>query len=297
MSETASKIMLDNEIVISESQAKILEIKEKNTTLLRQYFRKNCVVDGVDIYNDSFIEKIFLTNNSRKILLRSVTESAKKYFLLDSGSLWWDDIKLDIFSPLSDESKIIEDLICLGFPSHSFESDTDWGRGRFEYLKYDIFKRFIIDGGSSCRSYYVHGFIGSGKSTLMSSIAKRLYIYLDIKPRYTTLTSLARLFTASVCYENKSEQYKAKEQLELLQNSLILFVDNVSFSQLTDRQLEYAVEFFYNRYSRRLPVFIASNNDISKQYSNPFLAQLTSWMRDSNYFSSPIHFDWSDRRE
>ena len=204
---------------------------------------------------------------------------------------------INVFAPLTDKEQIKNDLIKLGFPAHCFEQETDWGYGKFIDLKYDIFNRYVVDGGEEPRSYYVYGFIGVGKSTLLTSIAKRLYTYLNIKPRYITMSQLARLFTASSVFENKKTQHQAQEELESLYYSKFLFIDNMSFAQLTDKQMEHSLEFFNARYSRRLPVFIASNNDIRKMDGNPFYTQLSSWMQDSNYFMSPICFDWGDRRK
>ena len=212
---------------------------------------------------------------------------------------------MQVFAPLVYKEQIKKELIELGFPDFSLDVKTDWCNGKLEYLKQDIFNRYIVQDGEEAQSYYIYGRIGAGKTTLLTGIAKMLYCILRVKPRYITMSYLINLFTASAVFENKETQKKAQEELEILKDTYFLFIDNMGFvANYTDRQTEHSLEFFYNRYTKRKPVFLGTNTDIRVQKKgdtnskNPFYAQLTSWMRDSNFFyKEPISFTNEDRRK
>lgn len=287
-----------NALLIAEIEQHISNLENDNLLKLRHYFRANCITDGENYYNDDMIIRMFLNNKTKRFPLRVRVEDVCKYYLETINGieqLCCDTASINMFCPLENADEIRTNLERFGFPSHGLERDCDWGYGRLEGVKYDIFNSYVVNGGVSARSYYFYGYIGSGKTTLLCNIAKRIYSYLEIRPRYITLSRLAGLFTASSIYENKYAQNKAFEELDALQYSSILFVDNISFAQMTDKQAEHCIDFFYNRYTRRLPVFLASNDKITA--SSPFLMQLSSWMKDSDYFAPATFFDWEDRRK
>jgi len=274
------------EKIISTRESITFEVNARSLPTLKKHFENK-----MQNYSDASVLNIFAENYKRKFPLRTIWQE-------------YDVTALPVFAPLITKEQLKEELLEYGFPDFALDIKTDWGQGTLEWLAKDVFNRFIVNDGKDACGYYVHGKIGTGKTTLLTGIAKMLYAILKIKPRYITMPYLVNLFTASAVFENKIIQQKAVEELDELQKCYFLFIDNMGFvANYTDRQLQHSMEFFYHRYTKRLPVFIGTNtdirvlkkDDINKQ--NQFYLQLTSWMKDSDFFHKKIiHFNNNDRR-
>jgi len=170
----------------------------------------------------------------------------------------------------------------------------DWGRGKLENIKKDIFNQYIVNDGKDGLSYYFYGNIGAGKTTLLTAIARMLYTMLNVKPRYITMSSLMNLFSDSRNFDNRY----AKDELDKIEDCYFLFIDNLGFPNYTEKQGEYALDFMFDRYRYRKPVFLATNKDVrcEELQQIAFNQQLKSWLQDSNYFYQPRCFTWEDRR-
>jgi chromosomal replication initiation ATPase DnaA len=284
----------NNDKLVANSEQKIKQIRANNLDLLRNYFS-----DYMPDYSDKKMSELFKNNANRKHKLRTFMLEERLYYwhIFDDGNIFLDTNKekISVFSPLINCKN---DLEKLGFSLHSLDLICDWGNGKLEYIKHDIFNRYIINDGKESLSYYFFGTIGAGKTTLLTGIARMLYVILNTKPRYISMTQLVNLFTASKSYDNKYIQNEAQEKLERLELCDFLFIDNLSFATYTEKQSEYAIDFIYERYRKRKPIFFASNNDIRKKelQTTALNLQLKSWLSDRSYFYEPICLNWKDRR-
>ena len=279
------------EELVAKSNLRLLELRDCSLSYLR-----SCFIHYMDNYSDDKALEVFDNNDNRKLKLRTkYVEELIYYFGIynDKELLTNTTKKCNWFCPLSKE-EAKTGLSDLNFSNHSLGIDCDWGRGRFEKIKRDIFNAYIVNDGVGGLSYYFYGNIGAGKTTLLTAIARMLYICLNIKPRYITMTNLINLFSASRGFDNKD----AQNELSNIENSYFLFIDNLGFPHYTDKQGEWALDFMFDRYRKNKPVFLATNKDIrcDELQKIAFNQQLNSWLKDSNYFHIPICFDWNDRR-
>ena len=179
------------------------------------------------------------------------------------------------FAPLQDTKKI---LLANGFYRRYFNFDLDWQQSEFyKNLFDDFFAQYIINGENNY-GYYIFGEVGVGKTTLLTAIARILTTFLHSKLRYITMTRLVKIIT--------SIDADDKQKISDLENSDILFIDDLAHEKYTtDNQEAVVRDFFAYRYGNELVNIVAGNIDIrSKAKTNSFNRQMADYINDSKYY-------------
>jgi len=165
-----------------------------------------------------------------------------------------------------------------GFYRRYLDYDLDWQQTDFyRNLFDDFFEQYVINGDSAY-GYYIFGDVGVGKTTLLTSIAKVLVFFLEIKVRYITMPRLVKIIT--------SIKETDKEKLFELENCDVLFIDDLAHEELTTSNQEAVVRnFFAYRYGNGLVNIVAGNIDIRTQSeNNSFNRQMADYLNDSKYY-------------
>ena len=202
----------------------------------------------------SFEDAIESWHKKRELKFRTERDSVLTH---DDYSGWYHKDFYKI-APLNNKEKIKNELLRSGFYKVPVGFKMDWRQSKLYQEVFDnFFNQFVINGENNY-GYYFYGNIGVGKTTLLTSIARILTIFLTAELRYITMPRLVRLIT--------SIDFDDKHQIAKLENCDILFIDDLGIEKCTtDNQEAVIRDFFSYRYGNGLVNIIAGNIDIRTQ--------------------------------
>ena len=222
----------------------------------------------------SFEDAIESWHKKRELKFRTERDSVLTH---DDYSGWYHKDFYKI-APLNNKEKIKNELLRSGFYKVPVGFKMDWRQSKLYQEVFDnFFNQFVINGENNY-GYYFYGNIGVGKTTLLTSIARILTIFLTAELRYITMPRLVRLIT--------SIDFDDKHQIAKLENCDILFIDDLGIEKCTtDNQEAVIRDFFSYRYGNGLVNIIAGNIDIrTQQKKNSFNRQMADYLNDSKYY-------------
>jgi hypothetical protein len=229
----------------------------------------------------------FKKNHERKMKFHAEEVDFQKWiFELDKENTFEYVPIYELNLPSNDA--VYRTLLNGGFLKHAVDTVPQWGR--YALLRDDIFDRFIVSDGKEPKSYYIHGGLGVGKTTILTGIARFLVKILKVSVRHVTAPQLVRLLTSIAKHD--------KEELESLHYASFLFVDDMGQEKYTtDNQESLMRDFFVVRHGNDRTTFFAGNVDIrNKEEQGIFYTQLSDYMRDSKRFKV-LEIDGKSRRK
>lgn len=258
----------ENNLKNVDENVMLLETEKENYITLQKAI---CIVKK----DFSFQDAIECWHKERKFRFRTEQE----YILVRDGDEICNRIFYKFFPLWSKEQKK-QELIKNGFYSVPIDFKIDWQQNKlYKDILDDVFNQFIIECENP-HGYYIYGNIGVGKTTLLTSIAKILKTFLAVELRYITMTRLVRLIT--------SIDFDDKMQIKKIENSCVLFIDDLGIEKYTtDTQEAFMRDFFAYRYGNGFTNIIAGNIDIrTQQKKNSFFRQLADYINDSKQYKT-----------
>ena len=292
-------IPISDPVLIELSETEVQEPSEKYADLIQHSRLKydHSQSKSAEQFKNSFgnipedlLEKAlqsFRENYKRRYKFRVNEQHHFKWFINENGNI--DNINAPIyFLEMLGQEDTIKKMEQNGFFRHHSSVVYNWGQ--HIKLRNSIFERYIVNDANAPKNYYIHGGLGVGKTTLLTSIARMLLKILNINVVFITMPQLTKLVTSISKYD--------KESLDRLLYCSFLFIDDIGQEKYTtDNQESLMRDFFVNRYSNNMPMFIAGNIDIKdREQKGIFYTQLVDYMNDKNKFEV-IKIEGGSRRK